>query len=131
MSDNGGLSAWVAELAIMRDRYRRNFCLPNFTPRRWWECDVFEVTRAGYFREYEVKMTISDFKADRKKGAGLDWHYKEGHWHRGPGESKHKRLEGGDAAGPCQFWFVTPLGLVATEPKPDLDPLDVLPSGRG
>lgn len=42
--------------------------MPNFTPFGWFECDFFRITKAGYFYEYEIKLTLSDFKADSKKG---------------------------------------------------------------
>ena len=43
---------------LLRKRYRRNFAIPNYSPDGWWECDVFELTPAGTFREYEVKVTV-------------------------------------------------------------------------
>ena len=33
--------------------------MPNFTPGGWWECDLATVTRAGYFVEYEIKLSLS------------------------------------------------------------------------
>jgi RNA polymerase primary sigma factor len=36
--------------------------LPNYTPDKWHECDVFGVTRAGYFHEFEIKLTRADFR---------------------------------------------------------------------
>ena len=44
-------------------------CMPNYTPRDWWECDVFCVSKAGYFTEYEIKLTAQDFRADAQKQA--------------------------------------------------------------
>jgi len=41
--------------------------LPNYTPQNWWENDVFQITKAGYWVEYEVKRSISDYRADFKK----------------------------------------------------------------
>lgn len=52
---------------IMAERYRRSTVCPRYTPTRWWECDVFELTEAGFFREYEVKISRGDFAADRLK----------------------------------------------------------------
>lgn len=33
-----------------------------------WEYDVLAITRSGMIEEYEVKISRSDFKADKKKG---------------------------------------------------------------
>lgn len=97
------------------DRVRRNFCLPRYTPARWWECDVFELTKTGYFREYEVKLTLADFKADaQKQMEQRPWHYGTPPvW-----ENKHEFLSRGDPRGPTQFWFVTPVGLIPRELLP-------------
>ena len=99
--------------ALMVKRYRRSFVLNNYTPIDWWECDVFEITDAGYFREYEIKLSVSDFKADSKKE-------KRG-WEYNPDTrvvtqprigGKHEMLASGDTRGPSAFSFVTPEGLI-------------------
>lgn len=102
---------------MVRNRYRESFCLPNFTPGKWWECDVFEITKAGYFREYEVKVSRGDFFADAKKD-------KE-RWPHGwaPGaqklvERKHDLLAAGDVRGPSAFYYVTPKGMVEPHELP-------------
>ncbi len=99
----------ILTAAIMRDRWERNFVLPNFTPPGWWECDVFEVTKSGYFREYEVKLTLADFRRDRDK-AQVRGAYEFGK----PRSSVLKRdmLAAGDVAGPVEFYYVTPAGLL-------------------
>jgi len=33
----------------------------------WGECDLLTMTKAGYLREYEIKLSKADFLADRKK----------------------------------------------------------------
>ncbi len=43
---------------IMAERYRRSTVCPRYTPTRWWECDVFELTEAGFFREYENQAPV-------------------------------------------------------------------------
>lgn len=94
---------------LIWDRYRRSFVIPNFTPRQWYECDVFEITPAGYFREYEIKLSISDFRADAKKcktkfvdGPGPDFKWEE-----------TKKLACiGKPPGPVQFWYVAPVGMI-------------------
>lgn len=65
--------------------------LPNYTPNNWWENDVFQITKAGYWVEYEIKRSVSDYRADFNKiesFAGYD---------AGTGyeNSKHKMLESG------------------------------------
>ena len=77
---------------------------PRFTPYGWWEMDLMRVTRAGYCEEWEIKLTISDFRADAKK---TSW--------RGKGvRGKHERLAAGDPAGPCRFTYVVPESLIQT-----------------
>lgn len=96
--------------AIMSwERQRRAFVLPRYTPIDWWECDVFELTDAGYFREYEVKLTRRDFDLDANKTREIYKGYGE------PREvlNKHECLARGDVRGPKEFFFVTPPGLVA------------------
>ncbi len=83
-----------------------DMCAPNihlFTN----ESDFVTVTRAGYLHEYEIKLTRSDYKRDRKK-------------------LRHKHLSGEMdlrwTGKPAQFWFVTP---------PELIDLDELPEYAG
>ena len=97
---------------LIQDRYMRNFVIPNFTPRGWWECDLFEVTKAGYFREYEIKTSVSDFKADARKEHIGKYKFVDGEMIRGRDELKHDLLSQGDPRGPVLFWFVTPVGLI-------------------
>lgn len=79
--------------------------LPNYEPPKWiwFECDVFVVTGDGYSIEYEIKLTVSDFKADRRKA-----------W-------KHRRLAG-EYEGrfrPTRFFYVVPRGLIKLVDIPD------------
>lgn len=82
--------------------------LPNYTPRGWFECDLFSVTKAGFFHEHEIKLTVSDFLRDAGKKA----------WSRDPDTrkltriSKHERLAAADARGPACFWYVVPEEIV-------------------
>jgi len=73
--------------------------LPNYTPADWWENDVIRVTQAGYWYEYEIKLSLNDFYADRRK--------EHSPWGK-PIESKHRLLAGTDGRGPRKFWFVCP-----------------------
>lgn len=105
------MNAKQAISAVLRRRWRRNFCLPTYTPAGWWECDVFELTPAGYWREYEVKLTAADFRKDALKEKSFGW--------RRPAENKHELLAARSTRGPQRFWFVTPAGLIAPDKLPD------------
>jgi hypothetical protein len=95
---------------IMWEQYRRNFVLPNYTPLHWWECDVFSVTKSGFFHEFEIKLSASDFRADAgKERRDFDWNKRV---------NKHQLLSANDTRGPCVFWFVMPLDLVPLEQVP-------------
>lgn len=108
------MNAREIAVAVMADRWQRSFCLPGYTPRNWWECDVFELTGAGFFREYEIKLSRADFKRDAEKDG---W---AGHWDPGEGrKNKHELLAQGDARGPVQFWFVVPEDLVTVDEVPE------------
>lgn len=114
----------------MRSRYRRNFCLPNYTPNGWWECDVFEITAAGFFREYEIKLTLGDFKADARK-AHHTYSYNGGRMTRGATRTKHSQLAAHDVKGPTQFWYVAPKGLLSAFDAASLNPECVVPEWAG
>lgn len=104
---------------LMVDRYKRNFVLPNYTPPGWYECDVFELTEAGYMREYEIKLTRGDFKADAEKAKRDRLRFIEGKWTQLEKERKHVRLAARDVQGPCLFWYVTPKGLLDPSEVPE------------
>ena len=106
---NGVPNTGQLERIILRNRFGRGFMMPNFTPDKWWECDVFEVTRNGYFREYEVKVSRSDFLADARK-------YKA---RRNVWEKKHDQLSARSPDGPAYFWYVTPTGLLDKSDIPE------------
>lgn len=82
--------------------------IPNFTPRGWFEADVWRVTKAGITEEYEVKLTLTDFKADVKKCARYG---RRGWTGSSSRETKHQRLFAGDVRGPHRFFFVVPRDL--------------------
>lgn len=93
---------------LLRGKWRQNFCLPRYTPKNWFECDVFEVTKAGYFVEYEIKITVSDFKADAAKVRAERWDKQAS-----KGDlNKHQMLANGDLRSPNRFYFVTPIELL-------------------
>lgn len=98
--------------AIMRERYRRSTVCPNYTPVGWFECDVFELTAAGYFREFEIKLTRSDFLADVNKcqsrwnGQRTELGFTYENYY------KHAALASRSDAGPVEFWYVCPEGMI-------------------
>lgn len=95
---------------IIYDRYQRNFVMPNFTPPGWFECDVFELTKAGFFIEYEIKISFSDFKADAFKAKEL-WEMGVRWGERKLGMSKHDQIRTGQPGSPSKFYFVCPANL--------------------
>lgn len=111
------MNARAIQWQLMRNRYQRSMVMPNFTPRGWWECDVFELTKAGFFREYEIKLTRSDFHADARKGQvtfGGSW----------PATTKtilhkHSQLAARHVKGPSRFYFVCPIDLIKLEEVPE------------
>lgn len=50
---------------------KSNFVFPNIYIGGF-ECDILEITKSNYSYEYEVKISISDFKADTKKKGKFD-----------------------------------------------------------
>lgn len=101
---------------LILDRYSRNFVLPNYTPSGWFECDVFELTPGGFFREYEIKLTLADFKRDAAK-AKVNWN----RW-KDPTAQDHKKhdfLKNCDGRGPSRFWYVCPPGVLTPEIVPE------------
>jgi len=95
---------------LMRDRHRRHFCIPRYTPYRWWENDVFMITDSGYWYEFEIKLTIGDFRKDKNKEM-TRW----GRWDNGkiPKNilNKHDLLANTEE-GPLSFYFVAPAGII-------------------
>ena len=111
------MTAREIQRRLIYDLFRRNFVVPNFTPSGWFECDVFEITQAGFFREYEIKLSRSDFFADADKFKDrYDWEA-VGIKKLSP-LVKHESLSNGRLHGPCRFYFVTPNGLVRPEEIP-------------
>jgi hypothetical protein len=113
------LNARDIQARLMVERYRRNFVLPNYTPHGWYECDVFELTPAGYMREYEIKLTKGDFKADAEKCKRGRGRFVDGFWYGNELERKHHRLAARDIGGPSLFWYVCPEGLIALADLPE------------
>lgn len=108
-------------LLLMRTRFNRSTVMPRFTPPSWFECDVAEITKAGFFVEYEIKTTITDFHADAKKRLpAVRWTFAEG-WLEKPIEqpTKHERLASRDEQGPARFFFVSQSGVIPESVIPE------------
>ena len=104
------------ERRIVQDHFARATVMPRFTPGQWFECDVAEVTDAGYLVEYEIKLSKSDFKADARKAERVRYALRStGPW----GQTKHQRLAARDSKGPSRFYFVTPAGLLLPSQIPE------------
>lgn len=68
--------------------------LPNATAVYRWEADLLAITKAYYVHEYEVKLSLADFKADFRK------------------KVKHKILDGGYSwFKPNYFWYAVGFDL--------------------
>lgn len=82
-----------------RHRSNCSIMLPNYMPLGWQECDILVVTNAGYATEYEIKLSVSDFRADFNK-------------------AKHARMATPlnpalrERWMPTRFFFAVPEGLV-------------------
>jgi len=83
------------------------FAAPNYTPEHWWECDMWGLLRSGYAIEYEIKLSMSDFYADRTKQKTM--------YSRQTGEmytaNKHAMLSRKDERCPNRFAYVVPESL--------------------
>lgn len=99
--------------------------MPNYTPDRWFECDVWAVTKAGYGVEYEIKLSRGDYRADATKAHRSKYRRivepETGmpRLERIPGNSKHSLLAARSPVGPSRFWFVVPKGMVQPEEVPE------------
>lgn len=97
------------QLAILSDIRSSIVCAaPNYTPRGWWECDLWAVTRAGYATEYEIKLSAADFRADAKKARAF-WEPQTGNlmgaWTGN--KTKHTAITESEHA-PSRFYYVMP-----------------------
>lgn len=89
--------------------------MPRFTPDKWWENDLCAVTKAGYWTEFEVKLSRQDFLKDKTKEIGR-W---EGTY---PDmikivENKHDLLAMTER-GPARFYYAVKEGVVMIEDIP-------------
>lgn len=94
---------------------------PCYTALDWWEADMFAVTKAGFAVEFEIKISVRDFKEDagkkrevydkELKDAGAKWPYRE--------VLKHELLAKRYEHGPSRFYYVCPDGVLTTDMMPE------------
>lgn len=102
-------------LYLDRNKGARLIC-PNYTPADWFECDVFMVTKANLAVEYEIKISLADFRADATKVR--DFYERRTdpaanhaeRWRPTP-RNKHDMLAARDPRGPSRFYYVFPAEL--------------------
>lgn len=94
------------------DRGRRYALLmPRYTPAYYgFECDLFGVTKAGLGHEFEIKLSVSDFRADALKKRSSDGLYRPA------------VLGGTGSSRPSRFYYVSPVGVLS---------LDLIPAWAG
>ncbi len=66
-----------------------------------WESDLIYVSKNGYITEYEIKISKSDFKADKNK------------------TYKHQKLGSCSTFKPKYFWYVCPPNVIDIQNIPD------------
>jgi hypothetical protein len=122
------LSAKVLEYYTWRylRKNQKLLILPNISlPGYAYESDVVAITKAGYFSEYEIKVTRSDFRRDFEKVEADYVRDPESEWKWNKVDIlKHDMLAGGKPKGdrdikPKRFTFVVPEGLVEPEEVPE------------
>ena len=102
-----------------------------------WESDMVSLTKAGYLNEYEIKISRSDFLADKKKvdkhsGVQNGWrpltvyeqerynYQKQNEFFHKAGYFKHLTPEGHHRLDrPNYFWYVCPVDMLRLEEVPD------------
>lgn len=95
--------------------------VPNFTPRKWFECDVFSVSKAGYWSEWEIKLSVKDFVADATKKNIFGGKLLE----------KHAALREADSSRcPSYFWFVLSEEVAAKVVVPEWAGVRIIRPGR-
>lgn len=92
---------WVLEML----RGSADYVLPN-TFYNSFEADILVISKSKYITEYEVKVSVSDFKNDAKKRKSY-----------GNKKTKYQLLEEGNHV--SRFYYVVPRGLISKEDVPE------------
>ncbi len=92
----------IQRTLFWKHRSAATIMLPNFTPAEWYESDLYVVTNAGYSVEYEIKTSLTDFRADFRK------------------KEKHRRLRGEYRASgrPTRFFYACPAMVISLRDVP-------------
>ena len=88
------------------ERAGQLFPVPNYYIGRY-ECDVFSTTKSGITVEYEIKISVADYKNDFNKDNSGSWAVRTG---RGIKLNKHDLIKKGQRT--AKFYFVTPTALL-------------------
>jgi len=116
-----GVNERFIQMALAADskgRYRQGRCMPNFTPKGWWECDLAYLTKSGYLHEFEIKLTTSDFRKDAEKVESHPWNRRQRKALGLDLVTKHQRLAERRCV-PNHFWFVTVPGVTTLDQIPE------------
>lgn len=89
------------------------FVLPKYYINRY-ECDVYSITQSGYSCEYEIKISLEDFKKDFDKSNKNSWGVRT---NNSPEIMKHSLIKTGKRTN--RFYFVTPVGLIDKSELPE------------
>lgn len=89
-----------------------------------WESDYFSLTKSGYSREVEIKVSKSDYKADFKKKKHiylLSCYNKEGYFYKGKfrgWKNKHQEIKWFVENIPNRFYFAMPKNMIDIDEIP-------------
>lgn len=95
----------LQNMLAMKFNNRGSLCVPN-CEAFGWEADLVRVTPRLFSAEYEIKVSLADFRHDAAK------------------QAKHVRLEdctsrtGERGLAPNHFWYVAPQGVVPADELP-------------
>lgn len=104
------LTQYNIQKALMQDN-DRDLAIVNHYPYNWFECDFLKITNSGYMYEYEIKLSRSDYNADKRK---KQYDNKKQDY-----VTKHDKLRNGDTNGPSKFFFVVPTDMIKVDEVPE------------
>ncbi len=94
--------------------------LPNvFVGGSHWESDMIEVKKSGLWYEYEIKLSVADYRADFEK---KQWNYVSDSLRKHDLYSSDQPIMCGTRKlipKPKQFFFVVPVGLLDGQDVPE------------
>ncbi|MCK5610094.1 hypothetical protein KAR91_49935 [Candidatus Pacearchaeota archaeon] len=93
--------------------YQKDLVIANHYPLHWFECDFLRITNANYMYEYEIKLSRSDFHADKRKESCFRIDGKTEYI------NKHNQLKNGSVLGPSRFFFVVPTDMIKVDEVPE------------